>query len=232
MRDDIPGRDLRTAFTHPPPEAASGGNAGTSGPSATPSLAFIRWAVAEHRAPDAGRISDRFIVTSAPGGALVGVVDGLGNGPEADQAAESTAATLESHAGQPLWWLLQRCHVELRERHEATMALTEVSRSGTLKWGGIADIGGTLVRSAVSTRHPEAAFRLAGSARFILPRVQLATTTLTRGDLVILATRGIVPGFARHVSLHDDPGTIARRVLYRQRWGDEALVLVVRFVGT
>lgn len=143
------------------------------------------------------------------------------------------AEVLEARAGDPIWWLLQRCHVQLRETRGATMTLAQIrSEDGTLTWGGIGNVEGSLVRASLTKRRREATRRLPGAVGFILPQFQPAATRLAPGDVVVLATNGIAPRFADDVSLLGDPTAIAQRILRRHRRHDEALVLAVRFLGT
>ncbi|MGH2687914.1 MAG: hypothetical protein ACRDKW_03765 [Actinomycetota bacterium] len=112
------------------------------------------------------------------------------------------------------------------------MTLADVdAREDMLTWGGIGNVQGCLIRSA-RARRPEAALRLAGAVGFILPRLQPATTRLSRGDVVILATNGVAPEFADNVLLLGEPAAIASRILRRHARLDQALVLAGRYLGS
>src|SRR6266851_1958424 len=63
---------------------------------------LIEWAVAEVARAGQTESGDRYLVTTTPDGALVAVVDGLGHGADAADAAKVAVRSLERHAHQPV----------------------------------------------------------------------------------------------------------------------------------
>ena len=56
----------------------------------------------------------------------VAVIDGLGHGPEAAQAAEAAVATLAAHPELPPDEALRRCHVALKGTRGAAISIARV----------------------------------------------------------------------------------------------------------
>src|SRR5947199_10757210 len=70
----------------------------------------IEWAVAEHMQPGQTESGDHSLAMAIPGGALVGVVDGLGHGAEAADAPRTAGGSIERHAQDPIIPLIRDCH--------------------------------------------------------------------------------------------------------------------------
>lgn len=65
-----------------------------------------------------------------------------------------------------------------------------------------------------------------------LPPLRTATVALERGDLVLMATDGVDPGYADDLEPAGSCGAISRAVLERHaRDSDDALVVVIRYLG-
>src|SRR5947208_15257504 len=73
----------------------------------------IEWAVAEHMQPGQTESGDHSLAMAIPGGALVGVVDGLGHGAEAADAAKTAVWSIERHAHEPISPLTRDSHRSL-----------------------------------------------------------------------------------------------------------------------
>src|SRR2546422_8836961 len=91
---------------------------------------IIEWAAAGRALggpSEACESGDIHVAAPFPKGILVGVIDGLGHGPEAAQAARTAARVLTAHAGEPVQALIQRCHGSLRNTRGAVMSLASFS---------------------------------------------------------------------------------------------------------
>src|SRR2546430_16586958 len=73
----------------------------------------IEWAVAEHMRPGQSESGDHSLAMAIPGGAPVGVVDGLGHGAEAADAAKTAVGSIERHAQEPIIPPIRDCHRSL-----------------------------------------------------------------------------------------------------------------------
>jgi len=57
---------------------------------------------------------DLHVIVPYAGGALVALIDGLGHGAEAFEAARAALSVLEAQADAPVLTLMERCHEALR----------------------------------------------------------------------------------------------------------------------
>jgi negative regulator of sigma-B (phosphoserine phosphatase) len=182
--------------------------------------------------PGEHRSGDRAVLAPYPGGALVGAIDGLGHGAAAAEAAETAERVLAAAPREAPAALLQRCHRALTRSRGAVMTLAWFDvEERRLRWTGVGNVEGRLVRAAVDPRAPsEGAFVRGGVVGYNLPAVRVTSTELRDGDLVVLATDGVSSNFAG--ALDHDAGAqeLADRVLEAHGKGtDDALVIVVRF---
>ncbi|HEU5263258.1 MAG TPA: hypothetical protein VFU34_01375, partial [Gaiellaceae bacterium] len=105
----------------------------------------IEWAVAELTRPGQTESGDRYLATATPDGALVAVVDGLGHGAEAADAAKTAVRSLERDAQQPVVSLIQDCHRRLYGSRGAVMSLAAFNpREGAMTWLGVGNVEGLL----------------------------------------------------------------------------------------
>jgi phosphoserine phosphatase RsbX len=173
---------------------------------------------------------DQYLVSrTADGGVLVAVVDGLGHGPEAASAAKTAIAVLEAGHERELGARFLRCHERLRDTRGVVLSLG-LFATGSLTWLGVGNVDGVLLRSGFGA--PEQLLVRSGVVGRWLPSLELSRFTVARGDTLILATDGIQSRFA------EDPGVAfaapptAERILADHgRETDDALVLVVRYLG-
>ena len=173
---------------------------------------------------------DRYLVSrTADGGVLVAVADGLGHGPEAASAAKTAIAVLEAGDERELGARFLRCHERLRDTRGVVLSLG-LFATGSLTWLGVGNVDGVLLRFRLGA--PEQLLVRGGVVGRHLPSLEPSRLTVARGDTLILATDGIQSRFA------EDPGVAfaapptAERILADHgKETDDALVLVVRYVG-
>jgi phosphoserine phosphatase RsbX len=180
------------------------------------------------------RSGDVAVFAPTARGGLVAVIDGLGHGDAAADAAEAAAEILEAHADEPPQRLLERCHDALRRTRGAVMTLAWFDlEAATMEWTGVGNVEARLLRAGAG---PNGRFDspvvLGGVVGFNLPQVRLGTVELEPGDTVVLATDGVAADYS--VSL--EPGiaaqVLAERVLERHGKGtDDALAALVRYLG-
>ncbi len=197
-------------------------------------MPWIETGVAAVRAEGQARCGDRHLVQSSVEGVLAAVVDGLGNGDGAAEAAQTAVAVLASHPGEPPSALIRRCHEALRLTRGAVMALAWFDpRQETMTWLGVGDVEGALLRADPrAIRGEESLWLAAGVVGARLPSLRASAIPIARGDTLILATDGIHAGFTRGLTTGDPPQTIADRIMaVHHKETDDALVLVARFTG-
>ncbi|WP_028926125.1 SpoIIE family protein phosphatase [Pseudonocardia acaciae] len=99
-------------------------------------LGPIEWAVAGQPVAGEDVSGDHWVVVDAGGAALVGVIDGLGHGERAAEAAHRAVAVLSERPGQPLDALMQRCHDALTQSRGAAMSLALITYGTDLRAAG------------------------------------------------------------------------------------------------
>lgn len=176
---------------------------------------------------------DSHVVRQLPEGVLAAVIDGLGHGIEAADAARIAGCTLISSPLEDTVSLVWRCHEALKDTRGVVMTLLFFSPSGAMTWVGVGNIEGVIFRCDASgcTRANHVVLR-GGVIGHRLPPLRAESLTLLPHDTVILATDGIRPEFSDEFVAGDEPQAIADHILARYRKGtDDALVLVVRCLG-
>lgn len=195
----------------------------------------IEWGVAARALPGESDSGDLSLVKASPQGGLVAVVvDALGHGGEAASAARKAVWTIERYVHEPLVSLLQRCHAELLGTRGVVMSLAAFDAGETLTWVGVGNVEGVLVGADPGSRPGRTnLLTRPGMVGVELPKVRPWVVPVTRGDTLIIATDGIRSGFADGLAMSESPQSLAERILARYaKENDDALVLVVRYVGT
>jgi negative regulator of sigma-B (phosphoserine phosphatase) len=181
------------------------------------------------------RSGDKAVFAPYEGGALVAVVDGLGHGDEAADAADAAAEVLRAHADWEPQALLQRCHESLRGTRGAVITFAWFDLAVTqLRWAGVGNVEARFLRATDirGARHAGPVV-LGGVVGFQIPRaLRTSTIDLEPGDAVAFATDGIAADFSAVLDPVLTPQAQAERVLREHGKGsDDALAVVVRFLG-
>jgi negative regulator of sigma-B (phosphoserine phosphatase) len=181
-----------------------------------------------------GRSGDLAVFAPSARGGVVAVIDGLGHGDAAADAAEAAADVILEHSDESAQPLLERCHRALQRTRGAVMTLAWFDvGAGSMSWTGVGNVEARLVRAAGGSgaRH-DSPVVLAGVVGFNLPRVRLATVALEPGDAVAFATDGVRVDYSSSLEPGVPPQELAERVLARHGKGtDDALAVVVRYLG-
>jgi negative regulator of sigma-B (phosphoserine phosphatase) len=197
----------------------------------------LEWGTATTTHPAQHVSGDVALVVPVPEGTLVAVIDGLGHGYQAARAAQIARETVCKAAGADIIALAHRCHRALARTRGAAVALAYLSTSAsTLTWLGVGNVEGRLILGDQRTRtpSPNASLRLRrGVVGHQLPAIGTVTLDIRRGDILMLATDGIAPGFGEALDVSGSPQQIAVRILAEHWTGaDDGLVLVLRYPGT
>jgi phosphoserine phosphatase RsbX len=181
-----------------------------------------------------GRSGDLAVFAPSERGGLVAVIDGLGHGDAAAEAAELAAAILERYVDEPPQRLLERCHEELRRTRGAVMTLAWFDlEARTMDWTGVGNVEARFVRAGagVDARH-DSPVVLGGVVGYNLPQVRMGTLALEPGDAVVMATDGVAADFSMSLESGVPAQQLAERVLEKHGKGtDDALAAVVRYLG-
>jgi negative regulator of sigma-B (phosphoserine phosphatase) len=192
------------------------------------------WGVACRTAVGETDTGDHHVVRPFPGGVLVGVVDGLGHGPEAAAAALAAVAVLEQQPEAPVLWLVRRCHEAITGTRGVVMSLASFNTEyGTLSWIGVGNVEAVLLRKDPAVR-PAREFLLlrGGVVGYQLPPLSADAIPVSPGDTLVLATDGVRNAFATQLRVGDPPQKITDRILAEYATGtDDALVLAAEFRG-
>ena len=194
---------------------------------------LIDFAVAEAALPGEPESGDLHLVAPHPGGVLVAAIDGLGHGGEAADAAQAARAALAEAPGADLRDLFGRAHARLARSRGVVMSLASFGRGGKLTWLGVGNVEGTLLRADEGkVRRADSIMLLGGVVGYQLPQLRPSTTAVEPGDILILATDGVGSGYVARVDPAATPAALAGRILDGfGTGGDDALVLVARYVG-
>ena len=183
-------------------------------------------------APHAGeeRSGDLAVFVPTAAGALIGLIDGLGHGPEAADAAERCADVVRQHAEAKAQELLQACHEALVHTRGVVMTVAWFDlEQARLSWAGVGNVDARLVRQGPELRE-DVALVFGGVLGYRMPNVRPATMPLERGDLLVMITDGIEGAISPGLAGGGAAQTMADRIFAMHgRGSDDALVVVVRY---
>jgi negative regulator of sigma-B (phosphoserine phosphatase) len=192
---------------------------------------WVDWAAAGLPIPGETSSGDGHLVVRRPLRTRIAVIDGLGHGPEAHEAAEATAAAITEVPDAPLRSLFEYCHEALRRTRGVVMTIASIAEDGQTEWMGVGNVEAMVVRSALPHLH-EGVVTRGGIVGYRMPSLYLGSTRLDVGDLLVLATDGIRSDFVSSVDPTMSPQVIASRILEGHSRGyDDALAVVVRYDG-
>jgi negative regulator of sigma-B (phosphoserine phosphatase) len=163
-------------------------------------------------------------------GGLACLIDGLGHGPEAADAAERCADVVRANAHVPEAELLPRCHDALRTTRGVVMTAAWFDlRRPALAWAGVGNVDARLVRAGPARRE-EVALVFGGVIGYRMPRVRVARMPLARGDVLVMTTDGIESAISPALAGGGGAQALADRIFAMHAKGtDDALAMVVRY---
>jgi phosphoserine phosphatase RsbX len=176
------------------------------------------------------RSGDLAVFAPTAAGALACVIDGLGHGPEAADAAELCADVVRAHVEADARELMQACHEALLQTRGVVMTVAwfDLERS-ELSWAGVGNVDARLVRSGPELRE-EVALVFGGVLGYRMPRVRPAKMPLARGDLLVMITDGIDAAISPALAGGGPAQALAGRILDTHGKGsDDALAVVIRY---
>ncbi|MCA2210798.1 SpoIIE family protein phosphatase [Nocardia rosealba] len=193
------------------------------------------WSTAGRALPGQDVSGDRGVVLdTGDGGVLFGVLDGLGHGAAAADAADRATLVLSENRGEPLDVLMVLCHRAMAETRGAAMSLALIGPGDTLQWIGVGNVESRLLTLGPAGPELRATMLLTGGiVGYRLPaHLQPQTLPIKQGDLLLMATDGLVTADADKIDLARPAAAIAGDLLARDaKDTDDALVLAARFRG-
>lgn len=172
---------------------------------------------------------DAYFIGEHEGETLLAVIDGLGHGRGAEEAARATLDTLEAWEGEPLDEVIYGVHGALRATRGAVMGACVIDRSrGSFNYAGV---GNVEVR-VLGSQEPARPIPTNGTLGARLSQVRVWPHRWNEGTTLVLATDGISTTW----DITSYPGILGRSpqllagVLMRDfgRNSDDATVLVYR----
>ena len=199
-------------------------------------LGPIEWAATWRPLPGQRICGDRSIAVDVNGtAALVGVLDGLGHGELAAEAAECGVQILGDARGEPLDALVQSCHRGLSDTRGVAMTLVHIDfQKDSLSWVGIGNVAADLVAKHPAGVEVRSSVRLAGGiVGYRVPEVVVSQDLPIRpGDLLVITSDGIDENHLDDIDFAAPALTIAEQILdSHAKDNDDALVLTARHRG-
>ena len=176
------------------------------------------------------RSGDLAVFVPTATGGLACLIDGLGHGPDAADAAEACGEVVRTHAEWAAQELLEACHQALIDTRGVVMTVAWFDLElQTLSWAGVGNVDARLVRSGPELRE-DVALVFGGVLGYRMPRIRPATMSLERGDLLVMLTDGIDSAISPGLAGGGAAQTMADRIFEQHaKGGDDALVVVVRY---
>lgn len=177
---------------------------------------------------------DLHVVVQFDDGAVVALLDGLGHGHEAAQAACAAAPIIEAHAREPILQVLQHCHEGLQKTRGAAMSIASFdARDSSMTWAGVGNVDGVLVRAQLDAHARDRAISTRGGVvGYRLPPLRAERLSLSRGDTLVMVTDGIQSTFTARMPIAFTPQELAETILVRYgKATDDAHVVVARYLG-
>ncbi len=210
------------------------------------SVPYLDWAVASCTLAGETACGDASFVKVFGECVLLGVLDGVGHGEPAAEAAAAAVAVLEIYGHEPLIPLFQRCHQQMRKTRGAVMSLASVDvRYNVVTWLGVGNAEGILLRADAQpdagasrdtplrgTPRHEFMMLFGGVVGYQLPALRAVSVPIACGDTLVLVTDGIRRNFLDDLALRETPQRMAGRISGQYgKDSDDSLVLVARYRG-
>jgi serine/threonine protein phosphatase PrpC len=171
---------------------------------------------------------DMLVVHEDHGSTLVALIDGLGAGQAAHEAAARARECIMQHVAATLTEILGRCHQALRTTRGAVIMLMRVIEAeGTVSFAGIGNIGVKVLSDT-----PIKPLSRNGIVGYRMHSIREYSYPYARGDVFILHSDGISSRFAVDEDRVRDPSAdlqqIAQEIADHFGKDDDATVIVIR----
>ena len=197
---------------------------------------FVDWGVAALSLAGEERSGDAYVVKTWGKKLLAAVIDGLGHGEHAADAARIATETLINNAADSdnVLSLVRRCHESLLRTRGVVLSLALFdTANNAMIWLGVGNVDGLLLRADPQANPARESLLLRGGVvGYQLPSLRSSSTHVGLGDILIFSTDGIRSGFGSEVNREESPQQIADTIIMNHnRKTDDALVLVARYTG-
>lgn len=193
---------------------------------------MVEWAAAFRPMPGETRSGDAHVVVDEGDSVLVGVIDGLGHGPEAEKAAARAKEFVAGQAGADVAAVMEKAHARLRGTRGVTLSLARLDgRAKEMSWVGVGNVEASLYTPGSPPKRETMAPR-GGVVGYSLPRLAPRILPLGRGAVLLMATDGVKPGYATAAPRGETARQAAQGLVEEfAKPTDDCLVLVARFWG-
>ncbi len=158
------------------------------------------------------RISgDSYVIKNGGSSALIAVIDGLGGGDAAAEAAQKAVTAIESHADRPLPMIMQAAHQACMGTRGAVVGILRLNLdTHQASYIGVGNIG-----IYVISQHSIKPLSRNGIVGYRMPSLIEHQATYDTGDTFILFSDGISLRFAEAPLMNEglEPQPLAERIL-------------------
>lgn len=196
---------------------------------------LLEWAIAGRPAEGQAASGDLAAVQVTDDRWVLAVVDGLGHGPAAADAANRAIRAIEGAQEEPLTSLLVSVHRSLVESRGAAATVAVIERdSGVMSWLGVGNVEGIVVRRGERARPRNHGVFLHGGVlgKELPPLKQPEGLQLVDGDRIAIATDGVRADLAEELERELTVDRLAHQILTDATPSDDAVVLVACYRST
>jgi negative regulator of sigma-B (phosphoserine phosphatase) len=163
----------------------------------------------------------------------VAVMDGLGHGQDAHAASTLAIETLASGLDVGVEAAFAALDRALSHSRGAALSLADIDlEAGRMRWAGVGNVEGVLVRGQDPQRLRERLLQHSGIVGYRLPRPPVRELALNAGDRLIFCTDGIQTRFMEDLDWRLNPQACADAILKKNaKETDDALVWTGSFHG-
>jgi serine phosphatase RsbU (regulator of sigma subunit) len=171
---------------------------------------------------------DGYSIQAEPTGVLLVVIDALGHGEPAAEVLETALSVLRVAGRHEIDHIFQILDERLSGTRGAVAAIARIStEKRRLTWASIGDVQGTIASGPARTT----LVGMPGILGYRSQRVAPKTIPFDEGDVLCLATDGVLPGFAGEVQATLGLESIARRLEAFMKPDDDSLALLAQLEG-
>jgi hypothetical protein len=168
---------------------------------------------------------DGYAIRTEPAGVVLVVIDALGHGQDAADVLEITLSALDLAEPSAIDRMFQLLDERLSGTRGAVAASARISpRERQLTWASIGDVQGTIASSQARTT----LVGMPGILGYRSPRASPKTVPFGVGDILCMATDGVLPGFAVEVQSISGLEKVARLVETFMKPDDDSLALLAQ----
>lgn len=194
----------------------------------------VEYGVSKSMIPGQVESGDLHLVHCNGKSILIAVVDGLGHGEQAANAARTAISVLKEETQEPIISLVDLCHEKLQRTRGVVLSLASIdTEQRMMTWLGIGNVQGVLIRRSAKDRPAQESLLLRGGVVGAqLPSLQATVLPVGYGDTLYFATDGVRSEFSADLVAMENPQRAADRILEKfHNKVDDALVLVARLTG-